>query len=131
MTSYTGGISCPPYSRGQDSPKKPPSYSARCHSPCRAQYSSPELGNSLACTASHDRSRSRNAASSAESRKSNVDLLQLDGPQFGRCQRAPQVDVRQAFPGVADAAVYLDGGLAHRSRGARAVDLREPSRADG
>src|SRR6201996_6779458 len=105
MTSYTGASSCPPYSLGQDNPKKPPSYSARCHSPCRAQYSSPELGNSLACNTSHDRSRSRKAASSVESRKSNVDLLQLDGPQFGRCQRTPQIDVPQAFPGIADAAV--------------------------
>src|SRR3984885_13998491 len=108
MTSYTGGSSWPPYSRGQDNPKKPPSYSARCHSPCLAQYSSPELGNSLACTESHDRSRSRKAASSGESRKSNVDLLQLDGPQLSRRERAAQVDVRQAFPGVADTAVHLN-----------------------
>src|SRR6202007_1894980 len=54
------------------------------------------------------------AALSVESRKSNVDLLQLDGPQFGRCQRAPQIDMRKAFPGIADAAVHLDRGLAHR-----------------
>src|SRR5271154_5398493 len=130
MTSYTGGNSCPPYSRGQDSPKKPPSYSARCHSPCRAQYSSPELGNSLACTESQDPSRSRKAASSGESRKSNVDLLQLDGPQLRRGQRAAQVHVRQALPGIADAAVYLNGGLAPRPRGPRAVDLCEPASAD-
>src|ERR1700733_4511745 len=118
MTSYTGGSSWPPYSRGQDNPKKPPSYSARCHSPCLAQYSSPELGNSLACTESHDRSRSRKAASSGESRKSNVDLLQLDGPQLGQCQRTPQIDVRQALPGIPNAAVHLHGGLAHGPRGA-------------
>src|SRR5271163_1053292 len=130
MTSYTGGNSCPPYSRGQDSPKKPPSYSALCHSPCRAQYSSPELGNSLACNESQDLSRSRKAASSGESRKSNVDLLQLDGPQLGRGQRAAQVHVRQALPGIADAAVYLNGGLAHRPRGPRAVDLCKPAGAD-
>src|SRR5271156_4552096 len=125
MTAYTGGGGGPPSSRGQDNPKKPPSYSARCHSPCRAQYSSPELGNSLACTESHDRSRSLKAASSGESRKSNVDLLQLDLPQFGRCQRTSQTDVRQALPGIANAAVHLDGGLAHGSCGARAVDLRD------
>src|ERR1700728_3381116 len=130
MTSYTAGISCPPYSRGENTPKKPPSYSARCHSPCRAQYSSPELGNSLACTESHDRSRPRKAASSGESRKSNVDLLQLDGPQLGRCQRTPQIDVRQALPGVANASVHLDGGLAHCARGTRAVDLCDPTRPD-
>src|SRR5271154_4364907 len=130
MTSYTGGNSCPPYSRGQDSPKKPLSYSARCHSPCLAQNSSPEPGNSLACNDSHDLSLSRNAASSGESRKSNVDLLQFDGPQFGRCQRSSQVDVREALPGVADASVYLNGGLAYGSRGARAVDLRNPAGPD-
>jgi hypothetical protein len=38
--------------------------------------------------------------------------------------------MRKAFPGIADAAVHLDGGLAHRSRGARAVDLRHSGGAD-
>src|SRR6201996_9813415 len=106
MTSYTGGNSCPPYSRGQDSPKKPPWYSALCHSPWRAQSSSPELGNSLACTESQVLSRSRKAASSGESRKSNADLLQLDGPQLSRRERAAQEDVRQALPRIADTAVH-------------------------
>src|SRR5579875_2977882 len=89
----------------------------------RTQYSSPEPENSLACAASHVRSRSRNAASSGESRKSKIDLLQRDRPQLGRCEGAAQVDVRHAFPGVADAAVHLDGRLADGAGGARAVDL--------
>ena len=38
--------------------------------------------------------------------------------------------MRQALPGVADTAVYLDRGLAYGPRGARAVDLREASGAD-
>src|SRR6201992_1105900 len=130
MTSYTGGNSCPPYSRGQDSLKKTPSHSARGQSPWRAQYSSPELGNSLACTESQVLSRSRKAASSGESRKSNADLLQLAGPQLRRGQRATQVHMRKALPGIADAAVYLNSGLAHRPRGSRAVDLGEPAGSD-
>ena len=38
--------------------------------------------------------------------------------------------MRQALPGVADAAVHLNRGLAHRPRGARAVDLCEPAGPD-
>src|SRR5579884_2592516 len=125
MTSYTGGSSWPPYSLGQDNPKKPAWYKARCHSPCRAQYSSPELGNSLACTDSHERSRSRNAASSGESRKSNVDLLQLHGPQLGGRQCSAQKDMRQAVPGVTDAAMHLHSGLTHGPRSVGAVDFRD------
>src|SRR6202000_1191352 len=74
---------------------------------------------------------SRKAASSGESRKSNGDLLQLDGPQLRRVERAAQVDVRKTLPGVADTAVYLNGGLAYGSRGPRAVDLGEPGGPDG
>ncbi len=72
---------------------------------------------------------SRNAASSGESRKSKIDLLQADREQLGRRQCTPQVHVSQAFPGVSDPAVHLDGGLAHRPRGSRAVHLRDVRRA--
>src|SRR5271166_2788405 len=91
----------------------------------RTQYSSPEPEYSLAGRESHDRSRSRKAASAGESRKSKIDLLQRHGPQLGRCQRAAQVDVYQTLPGIADAAVHLHGGLADGSGGTRAVDLRD------
>ena len=40
-----------------------------------------------------------------------------------REQRPAQVDVGQALPRVADAAVHLDGGLAHRAGGPGAVGL--------
>src|SRR5678815_5761457 len=72
MTSNTAGRSRPPKRDGQESPKKPASYSAVCHSAWRSQYSSSvdETGNPGLCSAIHARSRDRNAASSGESRKS-------------------------------------------------------------
>src|SRR5207253_374474 len=65
------------------------------------------------------------AASWCESRKSTIDLLQADRKQFGRRQCAAQIYMGHTFPGVADPAVHLNGGLAHRARSPRAVDLRD------
>src|SRR6478752_9836309 len=112
MTSNTGGRSCPPYALGHDVPKKPASYNATCHSPALAQYSSPEVGNLPFCSVNQPRSLSRNAASSGESRKSNDQLLQLHGPQFGGRQHSAQVHMGKALPRVADAAVHLNRRLA-------------------
>src|SRR5689334_1682750 len=131
MTSYTGGRSCPPYSLGHDVPKKPCSYSAWCQAPWAAQYSSPDVGNLPFCSVSQPRNRSRKAASSGESRKSNGQLLQLDGPRLRGGQHAPQIDVGEAFPGVADTAVNLNRGLTDGQCRTRTVDLGNPRRFDG
>ena len=47
-----------------------------------------------------------------------------------RQQRPAQVHVREALPGVADAAVHLDRGLAHRAGGAGAVGLGDGARRE-
>src|SRR5262249_565678 len=133
MTSKTAGRSWPPKREGQERPKKPASYSAVCHSACRAQYSSSveETGRPGLCTAIHPRSRDRNFASAGESRKS-VGRLQTDPlelaqllavvPEPLRGKQCPaQIDMDDAVPGVADPAVHLHRGLADRACGARAV----------
>src|ERR1700712_5058920 len=124
MTSNTVGSSWPPYFFGQLRPKNPASYNAVCHSPWRAQYSSSVDGGSwIVLVASQVRKRARNSASSGESRKSTgrpdpvvpdpLELLAVVAEPQRREQRAAQVDVGDALPRVADAAVHLDRGLAH------------------
>src|SRR5215831_4940384 len=133
MTSKTEGRSCPPKRDGQDRPKKPASYSAVCHSACRAQYSSSvdETGRPGLCSAIQARSRDRNSASAGESRKSvghpQPDLLELAQllavvPEPLRGEQCPaEMDVDHAVPRVSDPAVHLHRGLADGARGARAV----------
>src|SRR5262245_64984776 len=84
MTSKTAGKSWPPKREGQERPKKPPSYSAVCHSACRAQYSSSveETGRPGLFALIQARSRDRNCASSGESRKS------IDHPEPGLLELA-------------------------------------------
>src|SRR4029077_16558655 len=137
MTSYPAGSACPPTSTGQLMPKKPPSYRAWCHAACPAQYSSDvdDAGGGGVLSLSPPRSRSRNAASGGESPKSmsRSDPVPVEHPRQVRPhapeevagdQRAAQVHVGQAVPGVPDAAVHLDGGLAHGPPGPGAVRLR-------
>src|SRR5262249_18465088 len=81
----------------------------------------------------HARRRARNSASAGESRKSigssepvvteAEQLLTVVAEPLRGEQRAPQVDVRETLPRVADPAVDLDPGLAHGARGPGAVRL--------
>src|SRR5262249_35882296 len=133
MTSKTAGRSWPPKREGQERPKKPASYSAVCHSACRAQYSSSveETGRPGLCAAIQARSRDRNSASAGESRKSvghpqthPLELAQLLAvvPEPLRGEQCPaEIDVYDAVPRVSDSAVHLHRGLAHGACGARAV----------
>src|SRR5262245_50574340 len=143
MTSKTAGRSWPPKREGQERPKKPASYSAVCHSACRAQYSSSveETGRPGLCSVIQTRSRDRNSASAGESRKS-VGHPQTDPPELAQLltvvpeplggeQRAAEIDVDDAVPRVSDPAVHLHRGLAHGACGARAVGLGHPPRGAG
>src|SRR5262249_60456905 len=106
-------------------PKKPASYSAVCHSACRAQYSSSveETGRPGLCSAIQARSRDRNSASAGESRKSvghpqtdPLDLAQLLAvvPEpVGREQCPAEVELDGAVPRVSVPAVHLCSGLTH------------------
>src|SRR6516165_10495581 len=133
-------------------PKKPASYSDWCQRAWPSQYSSEvdEVPRPGSLSRSHSRNRWRNAASSGESPKSmsvppsggpaqirSVDPAVLEhavqvgadaAEHVSREQRASEVHVGEALPGVADATVDLDGGLAHRARRPGAVRLGERGR---
>src|SRR4051794_28699878 len=146
ITSYTGGSSWPPMRFGHVNAKNPPSYSEQCHSPCLAQYSSSvdDAGNPGLLSTNHARKRARNSASSGESSKSTdhsrsraestlreiAQVMALVSQQRARQQRPLQVHVHEALPGVADPAVHLDGGLAHRAGSTRGVGLRHRPRIE-
>ena len=103
-----GGPSTRPRPPGTSRPARPARHAAgRGRPPRRASHDSPQ------------------------SISSDADLLEAHAEQLRRGQRPPQVDVGQALPGVADAAVHLDGRLADVPGGARAVDLRDPRGPDG
>src|SRR5262249_27506046 len=121
-------------------PKKPASYSAVCHSACRAQYSSSveETGRPGLCAAIQARSRDRNSASAGESRKSVghpqtaplelAQLLAVVPEPLGGEQCPAEIDVYDAVPRVSDAAVHLHGGFADGTCGARTVGLGDAPR---
>src|SRR5262245_2998340 len=143
MTSKTGGRSCPPKRDGHESPKKPASKSAVCHSAWRAQYSSSveEAGRPGLFFAIHTRQRLRNSASASESRKSMghpqarplqlTQLFAVVAEPLRREQRPAQVDMDEAVPRVPHSTVHLDGGLADGPCGARAVSLRHAPGTEG
>src|SRR5262249_4425701 len=143
MTSKTAGRSWPPKREGQESPKKPASYSAVCHSACRAQYSSSveETGRPGLCSVIQARSRDRNCASAGESRKSVghpqtyplelAQLLAVVPEPLGGEQCPAGIDVDDAVPRVSDPAVHLHRGLADGTCGARAVGLGHAPRGAG
>src|SRR5262249_505978 len=143
MTSKTAGRSWPPKREGQERPKKPASYSAVCHSACRAQYSSSveETGRPGLCWVIQARSRDRSSASAGESRKSVghpqtdplelAQLLAVIPEPLGGEQCPAEIDVDDAVPGVSDPAVHLHRGLADGACGARAVGLGHAPRGAG
>src|SRR5687767_8726506 len=124
-------------------PKNPASNSDWCQPAWASQYSSDvdDAGSFGLLSTSQERSRARNAASSGESPKS---ICSSDPPPVEHAgevragaakevageQRSPEVHVRHALPGVADAAVHLDRRLADGPCGPGAVRLGDRRRIE-